>query len=561
MATNKQDQAKAVYELWDVILQHRWRFVLPAFAVISMVLFASLFLPRKYQATAHFERRNAPELIEAIRSGASESYMDPMKAITKEVSGSHAIATVINDLEPRLRKVGYIKTHAELVDLRNRVQQQLLVHREYGDATRVQLRLELVLDDPGVAALVVNALVDRYISTTRNAVVARANSSIAYYDGLIKEHETELEARQTSLGEFEQEHAMLLPEQPYSIQSQIGEAQDQVSMLSTQLEGLEIRRRSLRAAIEEEPATLPSIVHGKNPELVRLMQKLEELQETIRDHVHTQRMTENHPQLVTLREQEAQMLAQIKETDHQVITATQEHPNPKRAELELALTEANAERDAVKEQITARRSKIDDLSGMSSEMLPVRAEHRKLVAAVATSQKDVDYYQNMRRRAENYLTPETGDRGMQLEFLRRADAYRQPVSPNLFQVILVAGFLGMSAGALCVFLAHRTDESYRNARQLSEATTIPVIGSVSELITRQHRRMRRMRYSLLYPANAVVMSAVLVLFTGVLYLDLERPEVLNKIKERAKSMVITQQEPGPDVPTPIGVLAPEDLKV
>ncbi|MGB0767652.1 MAG: hypothetical protein ACPGYV_08065, partial [Phycisphaeraceae bacterium] len=102
MPTNKQEQAKAIYELWDVILQHRWRFVLPAFAVTAVVLFASLFLPRKYEATAYFERRNAPELIEAIRSGASDSYIDPMQALTKEIAGSHAIAQVINDLEPRL---------------------------------------------------------------------------------------------------------------------------------------------------------------------------------------------------------------------------------------------------------------------------------------------------------------------------------------------------------------------------------------------------------------------------------------------------------------------------
>ena len=105
MATNKQEQAKAIYELWDVILQHRWRFVLPAFAVImAVVLFVSLFLPRKYEATvAYFERRNAPELIEAIRSGASDSYLEPLQALTNEIAGSNAIAQVIKDLEPKFR--------------------------------------------------------------------------------------------------------------------------------------------------------------------------------------------------------------------------------------------------------------------------------------------------------------------------------------------------------------------------------------------------------------------------------------------------------------------------
>jgi len=558
MATNKQEQARAVYEMWEVILQHRWRFVLPAFAVTALVLCASLFLPRKYEATAQFERRNAPELIEAIRSGASESYIDPIQSVTKEVAGSHAIAQVIADLEPRLKRAGYIEGRADTHNLRTYVKQHLLVHRESADHTGVRLRLELVMDDPYVASLIVNGLVQRYIDTTRSALVDRAHSSITYYDNLIEQHRAELEKNQTELGEFEQEHAMLLPEQPYSLQAQLTEAQDHLSMLTTDLEGIEIRRRSLIEAIAAEPATLPSVVHGNNPEVTRLQHKLEELEEKIREHTHIKRMTEKHPAVIALRGEQAELRARLEKTEKQIVTSTQDHPNPKRAELELALTAADAERDALKEQIALRRKKINELSAMASEMPPARAEHRKLVAAVNTSQKDVDYYENMRRRAENYLTPETGDRGVQLEFIQKAEPMRQPVSPDLFQVILVAGFMGAASGALSVFLAHRTDESFRNARQVAESTSIPVLGSVSELITRQHRRVRRLRYTVLYPANALVMASVLVMFAGLLYLDLERPDLMNELKDRAKSMVTHPMEKGADPTGPVGLAGPED---
>jgi len=544
MPTNKQEQAKAIYELWDVILQHRWRFILPAFTITALVLFASLFLPRKYQATATFERRNAPELIEAIRSGASETYMDTMQSLTKEVSGSHAIAQVIDQIKPRLMKSGYIAGEADLVDLRSQVKQRLLVHREYADNRGITLELELILDDPYVASMIVNGLVERYINTTRAAMLDRAESSIAYYDNLILKHRTALEKTREQLGLYEQEHAFLLPEQPYSIQSQLSEAQDELARLNTALEGLDIRRRSLREAIDHEPATIPSVVHGPNPERTRLVLKMEELQELIREHVTKRRMTEEHPEVLALRKQEAELGAKIDATEATIVTATQSHPNPKRAELELSLTEAQSERDALKELIALRRTKIEELSVMAADILPVRKQHEKLLSEVATAQKYVDNYQNMRFRAENYLTPESGDRGVQLEFIRRAQPLPLPVSPNLVQVVLVAGFLGIAAGALSVFLAHRTDESFRNARQLSEATTIPLLGSVSELITSQHRRMRKLRYSVLYPANAAVMASILLLFAGVLYLDLQRPDVLKELKDRAKSVVLSPLEEG-----------------
>ena len=557
MATNKQEQAKAIYELWDVILQHRWRFVLPAFAITAAVLLGSLFLPRKYQATAHFERRNAPELIEAIRSGASESYMDPLPSLTKEISGSNAIAQVIEDIKPRLLKVGYISNDVEALQLRTQVKQQLLVSREYADNDKIQLRLELVLDDPHVAALIVNALVDRYINTTRIMMIDRATSSIQYYDGLINENTAELEARQEELGQFEQEYALLLPEQPYSIVTQLGDAQDELSRLTTELEGLEIRRRALREALDQEPATKPSVIHGANPEYDRLAVKMEKLQETIREHVNKLRMTEQHPEVMTLRRQETELQQRLDATQKQIVVSTQDHPNPKRAELELALTSSAAERDSLKEQISLRRQKIDEFSAMSTDILPVRAKHRKLVAAVDTAQKAVDDYQNMRRRAEYYLTPETGDRGVQLDFVRRAETIHTPVSPNLVQVVLVACFLGIAAGALSVFLAHRTDESFRNARQLSDATSIPLLGSVSELITRHHRRMRKLRHRVVYPVNAALMASVLVLFAGVLYLDLQRPDVLNVLKDRAKAMVMSPLEKSLGESKSLGMKTPE----
>lgn len=558
MATNKQEQAKAIYELWDVILQHRWRFVLPAFAVTAVVLFVSLFLPRKYEAVAYFERRNAPELIEAIRSGASDSYIDPMAALTKEISGSNAINQVINELEPELYQAGYVSNATELRELRNMVKQQLIVSRESADRMHMQLRLELILDDPYLGAKIVNALVDRYMKTTRDALVERAVSSIAYFDSLIADHRKELEARQKELGMFEQEHAMLLPNQPYSIESQIVEAKEELAMLTTNLGVLESQRRNLETALQSEPKTLPSTVHGKNPELTRLEEKLDKLQDKIREFTTTLRMTEQHPEVVALRVQEKELLATIGDTQVNIITSTEEHPNPKRTEIELALTSAKAESEALKEQITLRHDKINKLSELTPNMLAVRGDHLKLEDLVKQSQQDVDDYQKMRRRAEFYLTPESGERGVQMEFISRAEPVKIPVSPNLAQVIIVAGFLGIASGALSVFIAHRADDSYRNARQVAESTTIPMLGSVSELITRQHRRMRRLRYSIIYPMNAVMMAGILLVFGSVLYLDLQRPDIMNNLKDQAKQYLTSNpMEKVTAPPASVGLRSPD----
>ncbi|MFI4859929.1 MAG: GumC family protein [Phycisphaerales bacterium JB063] len=537
MNKTKEQQANAIYELWDIALQHRWRFVLPAFLMTALVLGACLLLPRKYQASANFERRNDPILTEMTNSGAVSSYMDPTGSLMKEIASGPAIAKVVDALEPKLYERGYLQTQADLVDLRQTVMQQLVVHREYADQQRVQVRLELVLDDPDVAAMVVNALVETYMEKTSAEHAGRLAKMADTFRVQADAHRENLETLENEMLAFEIDHAELLPEHPHSIQSQLGSAQEELTRLLTELEGATLRLAGLREAIDAEPETLPSVMRGRNPELERLSEKLRSIEDEITEHISVMRMRETHPDVVALREQAQQVRDEIAALDTDVVTSTSHEPNPKRAELEVRLTSVLADRDLLSQQIALRRNRIDELNASSTQLLPVRSDYRRLQTAVEAAHRDIAYWEDRLRGVEMSQTAESGQHGVQLTFIRRAESGHRPVSPNLAQALLAALFLGCACGALSVFFAHRTDDSFRNASQLNDAFSLPLLGSVSELITRKHRRTRKTRRYLLYPCYGTAMAAVLLLVGGMLYLDLEQPDTLLKLKIQTRDWV------------------------
>ena len=534
---SRKDQSNAIFELWDIVQQHRWRFVLPAFLTAAIVLSICLFLPRKYQAVGHFERRNDPFFIEMAASGANQSHVDPTGMIMKEIASGPAISTVINGLETELRERGYVQSSTDLTNLRTNVVQQLVVVREYIDQDRAQVRLELVLDDPYVATLIVNGLIDYYIETTRTKIQADATAQADIFEQDVLGQQINLNKLEDTLSAFEQEHGQMLPDHPHSIQSQLILAEEDLADLMTRAEGVGLRITRMRDAIDAEPETLTTTVHGRNPEIERLEAQRREVEEQIDEHLHILRMRETHPTVIALREQVVRIETQIAELDGQVITETQHLSNPKRADLEIQLTTLQSDEQALREQITMRRGRIDGLNTSTAQMLPIRSEHRRLVNEVERAQNIIQISEMELAQAHMSQNAEENGHGVQLEFLSRAQPSPRPVSPNLAQALLAALFLGAAGGALSVFYAHRTDESFRSARQLTQATTLPLLGSVSELITHQHQRMRKLRRYFLYPINGLAMAAILLAISGILYLDLEKPETLKQLKVRANTWI------------------------
>lgn len=548
--TQKRDQAKALFELWAILQRYRWRFVLPMFFVSAVVLGMGLLVPRKYKAEASFERQTDMVLTEITMKGAPQSFQNPRGSLIEEVAGPPAIDRLLDTLEPELRDSGVIRTDLDLHRLRSELVRRVVVHWDIASREQDRVRVEYIGQDPKLAELVVNTLVRNYIDDTRSAMEGRLRQSAQFFQNEIDRNRKIIEHYENQVLEFEIEHADLLPENPNNIQAQITTAQERLNDLIAQRQATKTRMDGLSAAVDAEQPTVPSVVKARNPDLKQLEDKRRQLKQTLTEYVSVLKMKEKHPDLVALRQQIEMIEQEMAGLDEEVVVQRQLVANTKRAELELQLTAARSEHKALVDQVVDLETKIAAMNAEAANVFQVRTQYSKLNRQEQQAQRQLAFWEDNLRRVDMSLAAESGDRGVRLEFIRPAVVSYKPVSPNLAQVIMAALAFGLLAGALAVFFAHRGNESFMDGERAAESLGLPLFGAVSEIISRQQRRLRRLRHMIIYPANAAAMSCVLVLLGTVLYLDLERPAVTGAVKTQTKPLITEQDTHGGDGTTP-----------
>ena len=313
----------------------------------------------------------------------------------------------------------------------------------------------------------------------------------------------------------------MLPDSPNSISMIQTQLDERVADLTRQLNIAKNQKDACQQALASTSQTVNSLVKERNPELIRLESKLRDLQNEYRTAVVVNKMTDRHPQVQDLQVQIAEVKQVIGNTQTEVVTRKTIASNNRFDELKLALTQAQTHYDAIEaelSQVTERRQQLDM---KASELFPIRSQYRKITRQMDQLQRELQFWEENLRRVQMARSAEDGNRGVQLAFIRPCTELTRPVAPNMFQILISAIGLGMISGAISLLFAHRTDETFHDGEQLSNSLHLPLLGEVSEIVSVQHRRMRKVRNMVLYPLNAVAMTTVLVTLVSVLYMNLQ----------------------------------------
>jgi len=534
--SQKNTQQNAVLELWELLLRYRWRFILPAFAVTLGVLGMSLFLPRKYKSEATFERRTDMVLTEMTAKGATKNFQEPRTSLVEEITGRRAVDELIEQIEPNLEKMGLLKSELDRQVLQTNIVRGTIVHWDIASGALDRVRVEYVNPDPHVSKIVVNGLVANYIKRTQDSMDQRLRESGEFFRQEVADNRATIEELETKLLEFEINNGDLLPESTNSMQERLGARETELQETVAQRDAAIVRAKNLKDAIAETPPTILENITAPNPELTRLNDKYRKLTDELTNFTDVLKMRPAHPDVIALKQRVAELKVVVDGTDKTIVAQEQHKANPKLAELELQYTQAVGDREALTRQIEVVTEQVAKMSAQTGDMFPVRSGYRKLNREVEQAQRQLAFWEDNLRRVDMTLAAESGNRGIQLDFIKPGGIGAKPVSPNLAQVLMAAIGMGLMAGALSVFFAHRTDESFGSGAELAKTFDLPLLGTVSELISRQHRQTRRVRNMILYPTNAALMVAALIAMATILYLDLEKPNTLAGLRAKASSV-------------------------
>ena len=535
--SERKDNTNAILEAWDICLQYRWRFIIPAFVLTAAVLAIGFFLPRRYKAEGQFERRTDMVMREITTKGATRTFQDPRNMLIEELKGKPAIEKLIIDLAPEIDRFENQGIHINIAELKKNIRNRTLVHWDISSSTLDRIRVQYIDTNAELSQLVVNQLIENYIERTRKQNNGRLEQSAEFFKNEVVANRSRIEKFENNVLEFEIKFSDLLPENPNNIQTKIATLQETLNDLISEREAAASRVITLQNTIEKEPATVPSLVMGRNPALKRLDEKKQELTQRYTQYTSVLKMKRRHPDVAALEAEITELDQQIAATPQEIVIERQTKTNPKLQELELRLTTAQSDHDALKRHTASMEAKLATMQKEANKIYEVRSSYKKLQRQVQETQRQITFWEDNLRRVDMALAAESGNKGIRLSFIRPATIARQPISPNCMQLILIAIAMGTFCGALNVFVTHRTNETFNDGEQAAKYCDLQLMGSVSEIISVQQRKIRRIRNRILYPANAVIMGSILLMISALLYLDLEKPETLDLVKEKVAAFI------------------------
>jgi polysaccharide chain length determinant protein (PEP-CTERM system associated) len=243
-------------------------------------------------------------------------------------------------------------------------------------------------------------------------------------------------------------------------------------------------------------AAIPGQVGGARAQLAQLQSDLAGLR--------ARGLTDNHPDVIAVHNQIVAMRAQVKAEGNSPVSYGNAQPNPAYTTLESI----RAERMANVQALQARRSTLQqDISQQTSRQL----DNPELVQEAQNISRDYDvlkaqYDKMLQDREELRLRGQvvTAHGGARTQVLDPPLVPRAPTAPNRPLLLMVVAVAGVGAGLGAAFAAGELQSGFATTAKLERVTGLPVLGAISQSVSRAGKAERARKLRNFYLATAVL---------------------------------------------------------
>lgn len=533
-------------EVWRVVRNRRWHFLLPFCAVGSIAMIASLWVPRTYTATTVIKREHDPVLASMMGRAWTEPYGEMRKRIAGDLTDLDFLTGVLEELDlptnlPRFEN-GELTPEGERRrrDLATRIAQGLTITPVETTPNRDVLTIRLALDEPAHLAEILSTCRDRYIQEAQKKTVRILRDVEKFFQAESERSRARLAGLQKQIIEFELKYPGIDPLMPDPTQTEqtslIVERLDQERQrdeLTAEREKLLARLAAAQIDGSAGESAIACTDHQRvNPRLEELEGEIHRLEAEIVQNKQTRLMTEYHPTIVRLRktiearqEELASLPRMIPRDDlpAEPVLSVQEQYQNQIAAQDTKLAAVTSRLKEIAEQIAAierRRVQTADQ----------RESYLKLRESAERHREELASWQSNLGPIAHLLAVEDSNRGLRFTTMQESTMNPRPISPDSRVVLLACLAIGVAVGALSVMLAELFDRSFQTVKQLSSSLTIPVIESVDEILTRPARRRRLVSQFVLMPAAAAGLLLALLTTGSLAYLSIERPSHIESLQ-------------------------------
>lgn len=492
----------AIHSIWN----RRWLALGIAWAICLLGWLVVALIPNSYESKAKIEIRMAGLLNEKVGITAGEQ-RKVIERLGQTLTSSENLAKVVRGTDLGRTVVSEQELAGKISSLRKNVEVKSDINNDS------IFTITAVMPSPKDARDVVQKLIDVAEEDSIAGDRKETSTSIRFLDKQLEDLQKKLADAEAKRVAFETNNLGMLPGAG-SASARMEAARAELGQIDSQL----IQARSALAALNSQLAGTPQTMTtpgagggggGGNPALAQAQGELAAMR--------ARGLTDNHPDVIATKNQIAILRSQGGGSAPSG-GGSYKTPNPAyaslqsmRAEREAAVAALTARKSALQSDMATFAAKQSAEPGVSAEYGRINRDYEVLKA---------QYDKMLTDREEIRLRGQVGSQTDSVQFVVNEEPMlaKAPASPNRPLFLAMVLFAGLGAGAATAFALGHLQTSYPTAAKLERASGLPVIGSISQMLTSDQRAERKRKLRLFFAGTAALVG-VFVLLVAVEFIQ------------------------------------------
>ena len=510
----------------EVIFQRKWLFLTPTIVCFVLAFGFGYLIPSEYKTSNLViieEQKIRNPLIRGL--AISRSVKERLDTLTKTLKSTTRLEAVIKDIGLDARVDSQLGLNQLVGKLRNNIDVSLV-------GPKGELLSVTCMDkDPLVCQKVVNTITKLFINENIALQEKELNTGIDFLESQKSVYLDKLKEAESSLTTFTKIHqeSLLSIEAGEKISDILGTpiASGNIHVLrltryKADVIEFNLRLKSLlaqKASLEERlKKTMEYVISSRVRELSPIMRELNKT--LVEKQIQLSKLqidsTENHPMVKRLMQEIEKTEMELMRKSEETVKQETKSINPVYQDLMKSLSQVDSEIAGLTDRLKLTEIVIGDLN-QEVEAVPQKQQE------MSELQRNYRIYEQRYNDLEDklqtaYITKrlEQKEAATAFKILDEARVPLVPFKPNRKAICLIGLVLGMFAGAGLIFLAEATDHSFDDVGELRSFLDIPVLGSISQILTVEDALFNRSKKRLAYAALIVfVITVALTVFITI----------------------------------------------
>ncbi|ABF53639.1 XrtA system polysaccharide chain length determinant [Sphingopyxis alaskensis] len=339
-------------------------------------------------------------------------------------------------------------------------------------------------DNAKLASAVLESLITVFRDDQLRGGRMNAREGLKFLDAQIADREKALREVEARRAAFEAQNIGLVPGGAGSPAQRVETARAELSQIDSQLVAAQAQLAAANGQLASTPATIPG-VGGVGGSVAR--QQLAGAQNEL-SAMRSRGLTDAHPDVIALKSQIASLKAQA---DREGSGGGGGVQNPAYA----SLAAMRAERQATVSALTARKSQLmGDIARITAQQIQnpgIAAEYDRINGEYTAFKAQYDKLLAQREQVRLRGEVQTETDAIRIELLDPPSKPTSPAAPNRPLFLTLVLLAGIGGGVGVAFGLSQVRTSYATAARLERASGLPVIGSITEVLTPERQRDRR----------------------------------------------------------------------